>query len=341
LRSIVLASCVLLYSGYAGGQSGMENKRQDNDKTEIQMERPSLPQKGSVEGIVSPLGGGASVDQSSNGLSYDVFYRLDQMEVELRALRGQIDRILHTESMRKGDLNDRVQRVEGVVSGWTPIIAGMETATKNLRSELTRLQLQVIGINNKIPLADSEKSNSSNSNSSEASGKTMYDLSDLGVSNDEDVADKNDKISSGNKASDSVLGKFQALPSQESGIIMVKALNFMREDNLIAAEQKLRRVIEAAVDDQHVGSAKYWLGEIYVVHGNLSQAGQHFLSSFSEYPSNPQAPLALLKFGTLMVDTDKRLACKAFSQLVEQYPAMPEFIKKRRELEWRRAGCGR
>jgi tol-pal system protein YbgF len=72
---------------------------------------------------------------------------------------------------------------------------------------------------------------------------------------------------------------------------------------------------------KYVPNAHYWLGEIYLVKGNLDLAAQSFDMVFRQYPAHPKAADSLLKLGYVEYSKGQWKKSQAYlNQVKTQFP---------------------
>lgn len=87
------------------------------------------------------------------------------------------------------------------------------------------------------------------------------------------------------------------------------------------------------------GSAQYWLGETYYKQGDFTTAAKNFLAAYQNYPKSRRAPDSLLKLGMSLGKMGaKDKACASFGAVGTEFPNAVD-VKKRAQVEFRRAGC--
>ena len=87
------------------------------------------------------------------------------------------------------------------------------------------------------------------------------------------------------------------------------------------------------------GSAQYWLGETFYAQKDFTAAAKNFLTAYQNYPKSRRAPDSLLKLGLSLGKMGaKDKACASFGAVATEFPNAVD-VKKRAQVEFRRAGC--
>jgi tol-pal system protein YbgF len=101
----------------------------------------------------------------------------------------------------------------------------------------------------------------------------------------------------------------------EAAFDLIKAKDFDK------ASQAFNAFLRKYPNSQYAGNAQYWLGEVYLVKGDLQSAGKAFASVSQAYPTHVKVPDSLYK----LADVERRLgnlekAKGIWRQIVAQYP---------------------
>ena len=106
------------------------------------------------------------------------------------------------------------------------------------------------------------------------------------------------------------------------------------------AEPALRAFLQIHGNDRLAPNARYWLGETYYVRKNYQVASQVFLENYQSAPKGEKAPDNLLKLGMSLSNLEKkREACATFDKLGQEFPGVPDHVKRTILAERQRAGC--
>lgn len=120
-----------------------------------------------------------------------------------------------------------------------------------------------------------------------------------------------------------------------------RALGDLQAGNYAAAELDFADLLATHPAHDLAGNAQYWLGETHYVRRQYKRAAQAFLSGYTTYAASPKAPDSLLKLGmTLTALGEKKTGCDAFAELNAKFPDAAVAVRKRAEIERKRADCG-
>lgn len=120
-----------------------------------------------------------------------------------------------------------------------------------------------------------------------------------------------------------------------------RALGDLQAGNYAAAELDFAALLTAHPAHDLAGNAQYWLGETHYVRRQYKRAAQAFLSGYTTYATSAKAPDSLLKLGmTLTALGEKKTGCDAFAELNARFPDAKSAVRKRAEIERKRADCG-
>lgn len=118
------------------------------------------------------------------------------------------------------------------------------------------------------------------------------------------------------------------------------AYDLLRRADYAEAERAFKAFVEAHADHKLASNAFYWLAETYYVRGDYSQAATYFARGYQDYPDSVKAPDNLLKLAMSLARLDrKKDACVTFEELAARFPTASQAIKRRAASERKRAGC--
>lgn len=113
-----------------------------------------------------------------------------------------------------------------------------------------------------------------------------------------------------------------------------KAYNFLMATAYSDAEKWMKGFIERYPSHELADNAHYWLGEIYLVQGNVQKAVVSFTTGLSQFPTGVKAPANLLKMGIAFKRLGKKdFAKSSWKKLQADYPSSPEAKKAQKELD--------
>ncbi len=118
------------------------------------------------------------------------------------------------------------------------------------------------------------------------------------------------------------------------------AFRLLAQGDYEESQVAFQEFLAAHGDDGLAGNAQYWLGESFYVREIYDQAARAFLAGYENYKQNPKAPDNLFKLGmslTHLGQTEE--ACAAFDQLAAEFPSLSSAIRQRMPTERERAKC--
>lgn len=100
-----------------------------------------------------------------------------------------------------------------------------------------------------------------------------------------------------------------------------KAYGFVRDQQYPAATEAFQSFVKTYPNSTYTPNAYYWLGELYLVQGNDSEAEKTFNHVLTAYPSHAKAADALLKIGLIeYTRLEWSKAEKVFREVIQRYP---------------------
>ena len=99
------------------------------------------------------------------------------------------------------------------------------------------------------------------------------------------------------------------------------AFDLLRSQKFEKAEKALKNFIADYSENKLTGSAYYWLGEMYLLKKENTEAALTFAEGYQKYPDSIKAADSLYKLGEslLKINKDKE-ACETFEQFNLRYP---------------------
>lgn len=132
----------------------------------------------------------------------------------------------------------------------------------------------------------------------------------------------------------------KAASSGEAASVYESAFSFLKSNKYEQAAKGFDSFIRQYPKHALVGNAKYWLGETHYVRGNYEQASRIFAEGYKEFPKGSKAPDNLLKLGMSLAGSgNKQDACVAFLQLKTEFSSSAIPVLRRAEQEMSRLGC--
>ena len=106
------------------------------------------------------------------------------------------------------------------------------------------------------------------------------------------------------------------------------------------AKEAFQKFIEAHPEHSLIGSAYYWLGEIYSKMGDYKVAATQYLKGYKEFESGGRAPDNLLKLSESLLKLGQlEQACVSLKKLKNQFPDTMDAIKDRANQMLQEINC--
>lgn len=246
--------------------------------------------------------------------SADTEIRLQQIESEMRDLRGEVERVGYENRQLRNDLEritgDLELRLNDLEGGGAP--APRPNNTVYNAPNDTRPVMNTI--DNAPPQPNAPSGNGGyqwgTNNTSQQLGSYTVD-------------------SNGNTA-----GSNGPQAAYDSAFSLVKKRQYG------AAEQAFDAFLQKYPSHELAGNAKYWLGETFYVRGDFDNASRVFAEGYQQYPKGSKAADNLLKLGLSLEASGKpQDACIALRQLEKENPAGETPVLRRAKQEMTRLGC--
>lgn len=118
------------------------------------------------------------------------------------------------------------------------------------------------------------------------------------------------------------------------------AFSLLRQADYTKAATAFQEFVDAHPKDQLTPNASYWLGETFYVRGAYARAAEIFLAGYQSTPNGQKAPDSLLKLGMSLIALDKkREACATFDKLTSDFPNAPNNVRRVLDRQRKRAIC--
>ena len=247
------------------------------------------------------------------GQAADLQMRYNDMAESLRLLQGQTDRLMR--QMR--DLEQAMQRTGADNEfRFQALESGVRRANTGISS--TSDQSEIIGfVKRAAPVAELAGASATKP----ASQERLVGEGDLSVLEN--------------------FGQSGRVTLADPKALYERALGDLQAGNYAAAELDFADLLATHPAHELAGNAQYWLGETHYVRRQYKRAAQAFLSGYTTYEASPKAPDSLLKLGmTLNALGEKKTGCDAFAELNAKFPEAAVAVRKRAEIERKRADCG-
>ena len=258
------------------------------------------------------------------GMQANVEIRMQQLEVELRDIRGKLEeqayeiRQMRTQLDRAlSDMELRMSDMEGGTGSTTP--GRIKTTTPSATSRYTTTRTAPSPPPAPAP-AQGEPGFTWNSNPANAQPAAGNQLGTLSQS--------------------PTTGAVTASVSDSAAAAYENAFALLKNSQYDAAEREFQSFINRNPDHVLISNAKYWLGETFYVRGDYERAARVFAEGYKLYPQSSKAPDNLLKLGMSLAglgNTDD--ACVALGQLEKEYPTGYLPVLRRAKQEMSRLNC--
>lgn len=255
---------------------------------------------------------------TSNAVQAQTEVRIQQMESDLRSLRGQIEE----QNFEIRQLKQQMQRLNEDVDMRLGDLEGQADNANAMNANNAG--------SGRIPYSTRDTDNSLQPQDDAAANTADRPVGTLGTLNQNANGVQNTNASQ----NDSFLAGKNPSSQYENAFSLLKASNYD------AAEKEFSKFLSTYPDHMLAGNAKYWLGETYYVRGNYEQAARVFAEGYQQYPDGSKAPDNLLKLGMALAGTgNTNDACVALRQLKKQYAEGAGPVQRRADQEISKLGC--
>ncbi len=309
-------------------QNNLNTRRQMSDAKRLRDRLDNL--EAQMQGGVTPpvpvaatpsVDSGATISvNTGGGQTAELQMRYNDMAESLRLLQSQTDRLLlqmrgleQALDRKTADNEFRFQALE----------SGMRRANTGISS--TSDQTEIIGfVKRAAPVAALE-------------GASAVAAASAAVSR----AGQDRLVGEGDLSVLTDFGQSSRVALADPKALYARALGDLQAGNYAGAELDLAELLATHPAHELAGNAQYWLGETHYVRRQYKRAAQAFLSGYTTYEKSPKAPDSLLKLGmTLTALGEKTTGCDAFAELGAKFPDASIAVKKRADIERKRANCG-
>lgn len=119
-----------------------------------------------------------------------------------------------------------------------------------------------------------------------------------------------------------------------------RAFSMLKARNYNMAEESFQSFLNRYPGHKLAENARYWLGETFYVRGNYERAARIFAEGYQNSPQGAKAPDNLLKLGMSLAGMGKtKDACLTFKQIRRQYGNTAEPILNRARAEAEQIDC--
>lgn len=251
----------------------------------------------------STYSGGGSANRSekpSNNSMYEIFGRLEQMQLELQQLRGLVEeqsQIINQLDKKQNniysDLDHRLQELTGGNGGNREGIAGGLDDPQNLSE-----QAGVDG-NKQIETAIGQ-AKADNVSDEEVAANVVVPTVGAAEVVEEVVVEK-------------------TLGSQKE--LYQSAYEKLRNGHNTKAIAEFKQLLTAYPEGELASSSQYWLGEAYKLTNDLTAAKRAYAKVVSHYGRGSRVPDALLKLGFIELEQNNKVSARDYlSKITVRYP---------------------
>jgi tol-pal system protein YbgF len=118
------------------------------------------------------------------------------------------------------------------------------------------------------------------------------------------------------------------------------AYGLLKDQRYDEAEKAFQAFLDKYPDDNLASNARYWLGETFYVRKDYERAARIFAEVYQKYPKGPKGPDSLLKLGMSLAAMGKKSdACLTYSQLTREYPVGADATLDRARGEMQALNC--
>lgn len=256
------------------------------------------------------------VEDTSNAM----IARLDRLEKNLNMLQRQVYSVSEP-------------RATGVLAVDTDALSQQ---IKNIRGDIEQLQYEVANLNEKFVKfsADMEMRLNELTNQQHNEGDKIINSVEKQLSTTYGGR-QTDQTITPKTANKEEITRPQTIEEEYQA-----AYALLKQQNLDKAKEAFQNFIKRHVNHKLVGSAHYWLGEVYSTQGEYDKAVVEYLKGYQRNPTGPKAPDNLLKMGISLAKIDKRReACVTFSKLQKEFPKASTTILERAAKESKKLQC--
>ncbi len=131
-----------------------------------------------------------------------------------------------------------------------------------------------------------------------------------------------------------------AVPAGDPAAHYDHAYGLYRSGDYAGAIAAFQSFIYSYPTDAFAGNAQYWLGEAHLARGELVEAAHAFRASYQWNPTGTNAAQSLLRLGQAYVAIGQPAdGCTAFLRLANDYPTAPAAVLQQLQIERAQLGC--
>ena len=157
-------------------------------------------------------------------------------------------------------------------------------------------------------------------------GTLVIKSEDLTVSSEKNSFEEQDNDTKQNITSQTTV---ELKPEEE----FQKAFDMMRNQRFSEAKKALEDFINKYKNNKLVGSAHYWLGEMYLIKKEYREAALIFAEGYQKFPNSFKAPDMLFKLSDSFINIDKKKnSCTTLEKLILEFPENKLAFKAEKKL---------
>ncbi|GJL85033.1 MAG: tol-pal system protein YbgF [Micavibrio sp.] len=305
-------------AGFAGFSPNLSHAQSSNELAD-RLQRLETDVRTLNRAVYSQEGaqGGGYASGGDPSANANAEIRVQQLEVELRSLTGQMEQqtfeIRQLREQLERATSDLELRIQDLESGRSASATRAPKYTAKPPSQVAPPPQQNNAQNNII--LDTRKPQNVQPSTGNATGGGR-----LGTIN------QNSAPVSG--------GLDHAAAAYENAFALLKGSNFD------AAEKEFGNFLSQYPDHVLSSNAKYWYGETFYVRADYERAARIFAESYQQAPRGAKAQDNLLKLGMSLAGMgNKKDACTALRQLNKENPGGTTPVLRRGQQEMNRLGC--
>jgi tol-pal system protein YbgF len=134
----------------------------------------------------------------------------------------------------------------------------------------------------------------------------------------------------------------RATSGSDAGQRYDASMALLRSSDWASAQRALEAFVQDFPEDGRAPTAAYWLGETYYVQQDYASAAATFAKNYRVYgPESAKAPDTLLKLGMSLAKLgDPERACQTFEELSKRHSDAPAAVRQALSRERAAIGCG-
>ncbi len=273
----------------------------------------------------------APVASTSNGnLNWDLVQKNEQLENQLRALRGRIEELENNVDKLSSDLKNRYtdldQRLELLKQQVDPTEAEPEASTPITTTAPQGVAMNLVPVN-----VENTASNNENS-----SNNIAVTIPPTAVNNGTTSNNQNNAAAQARLTPTETVTHDSNTPTEQERAAYTVALEAYKNGGAKQAIIPMQDFIKNYPQSAYIGNAHFWLGEFNLATDpvNYEEAKRNYSIVIREYANSAKASRALFQLYNISLDVEKNknMADKYKSQLLKYHPNSEEaqYFSKRK-----------